>query len=208
MTNRFVLLLCVPVTLVLAGGALLPGCGAGNSSFGTALFTSGLFTGNLGSTGNVDPPPPSDEPDPDDDGGGSGGQSEDPICITFENDADDPAKIVLYTSTDQNAGYSALVAETPEWLPQNDQPCTEEDNLVLPRDYTPVIQNGNVLHYQVECGFANSMLMIVGGESDPILGGPGDDFFLISIGTAYFCGDNRTVRITQDPGEDSFEIGF
>jgi hypothetical protein len=196
------------VALVLAGGALLPGCGAGDTSFGTALFTSGLFGDNFGSTGNVNPPPPSNEDQGDDQDGGSGGSNEGPICITFENDADDPAKIALYTSTDQNASITDLLGQTPEWLPETNQPCVEEDNLIPPRSFTPVIQDGDMLRYQVECGFANAMLMVVGGESDAVLGGTGDDLSLISIGDAYLCGDNLTVTITQDPSDNSFEIGL
>ncbi len=186
----------------------LAGCiGIGDTSAGTLLFSTGLIPNTFGGQGR---PPAGDDDDDDDDDDGGGGEepSTDPICITWVNDGDDPALVSLYTSANPAISFGQIILGVPELLPQTDQPCVEEADIVGLRGVTAQISNGAMLRYQVECGTANRMLFSVAGVGEPVLGGAGDSFFFITIGTDYDCGDQLLLTITQDPGSENFEIGF
>ena len=141
-------LLPATVLATVLGGFCLPGCASGSSAI---FFTSGLFPLDVGASGGTIPPPTDDVGD-DGGGGGGGDGTATSICITFVNNANEDARVVLYASSDLTISLQNLVStENLIPLPVVNQGCIDVADLVGTLEISPQILDGFALNYQIDC---------------------------------------------------------
>ena len=188
--------------LFLAAAAWFVGCGGGGAS--SLFYTSGLL---LPGTGPQPLPPPDSGSDTGDGGGGDQNTGGDNLCITWQNNADMDVGVMLWASASGTISFDDLQsAGNLQLLPEADEGCIDQADIQGNRVLVPVIQDGNMLSYQLPCADAASLLFGVGDEN-VVVTNPDDIFGVLREGVDFQCGETLPLTVTDEDQDGQPEIG-
>lgn len=195
-------LVAVFCVLFAVAGAWLMGCGAGNVS--SLFYTSGLLLPGAGPTPLPNPDTGTGDGSGDGDGGGGGGEN---VCITWQNNADINVRVMLWASTSGTISFEDLQSTgNLQLLPEQDEGCIDQADIQSNRVILPLIEDGNMLSFQLTCEEAASLLFGVGDENVSV-SNPDDTFGVLRQGVDFDCGDTLPLTVTDDDQDEEPEIG-